>query len=393
MSDVNTQEQVQEEAVVESPNQLADAVWNEKVVEEKKEEVVSEKKEEVAATIEEKKEEAKDNIVDANQYLKENLGFDNWELAKKEVEELRKLKGVKPELSFANEDSKKILEALAGGKEDALYDYMVKKRQFAQVEQMSLDKPADAEQVLKLSFQLKYQDLSASEISDLITEKYAKPEKPAQQDDETDQEYTERVAKWNQQCETVDKRMVRDAKIERPELLKLKNELILPEIPKEESKANQPTPEQLAAAKKLSDSFQTYNSAVKELAGFAANVKDKDVDYSVAYTASDADKTQVEASMKAFVESGFDANILFANRWLNQDGTANLKQMTEDLLLLTAKESAFQKIANEAANRRMEEYVKTRKNINLTEVDQTKKFDPTNEKNELDKVRDWAFSV
>jgi len=53
--------------------------------------------------------------------LKTNLGFDTWDDAKKQFEELKNLKetaSTKEEIKFANEQSKKLFDLLKEGKED-----------------------------------------------------------------------------------------------------------------------------------------------------------------------------------------------------------------------------------------------------------------------------------
>ena len=56
--------------------------------------------------------ETDEEIIDANTYLKEQLGYDDWETAKAEIEKLR----AKQDLEFTDDQSKKIHELLRQGK-------------------------------------------------------------------------------------------------------------------------------------------------------------------------------------------------------------------------------------------------------------------------------------
>ena len=65
-----------------------------------------------------------EEVVDANEYLKTNLGYESWEAAKAEIEELRQLKAnpTKAEIKYENEVSKKLAEAWMAGKTDEVYE-------------------------------------------------------------------------------------------------------------------------------------------------------------------------------------------------------------------------------------------------------------------------------
>ncbi len=63
-----------------------------------------------------------DEIVDANAYIKEQLGFDDWETAKTEIEKLKATQ--KAEIQFADEESKRIHELIRTGNKKAVSKYL-----------------------------------------------------------------------------------------------------------------------------------------------------------------------------------------------------------------------------------------------------------------------------
>lgn len=122
----------------------------------------------------------------------------------------------------------------------------------------------------------------------------------------------------------------------------------------------------MAAGAKLKETFlKNADTIVNAFKGFEAQVKDKDVDYTVNYTPSKEEKQAVGDRLKQFAESGFNANVILADRWVKEDGTLNESQMTEDLSRIFMGKNADQKIASEAANQRLELYLKGKKNITI----------------------------
>ena len=69
-------------------------------------------------------------------------------------------------------------------------------------------------------------------IYDIINEQYTKPEKPVRDSLDEDDEYNAKVAKWQSQCDQIDRKIIREAKMAKPDLLKYKTELVYPEIQK-----------------------------------------------------------------------------------------------------------------------------------------------------------------
>lgn len=325
--------------------------------------------ESVAEPIVEKKTE--ETIVDANEYLKTNLGFDNWEAAKKEVDELRLLRTAAKtpaEIEFANEASRQHFEAIRLGKEDEWYELVSQKKQIAKAEKLDVTNPKEAADLIKMTLHLKHKDLESYEVQDLFEEQYSKPEKPKQDVDQTDEEYDETVKAWQTKCTAIDRKIVRDAKLAKPELSQLNSQIVFPDIPKVEPvpEKREPSQEELTKFRNMVDGFnKDVEATISGLNSFDVAVKDGDVEIASSYVFTPEEKAFAVQKLKTFAEQGFNANNLFADRWVNEDNTFNVSRMIQDWLRLESGEKIDQKFAQDAAAKRMKQYKAEKKNINL----------------------------
>ena len=346
-------------------NGLAAAVWGgeqvQPVVEQKQEQAVVE-------TVQEQKpaEEVKEEVIDANEYLKTNLGYDDWDSAKKDIEEWRKVKG-KPVVEFPNEESKAIYENLSKGDKKAVLEILEKQARLETI--LSSDVTEDnAAEIVKMNMREKYKDLTASEIEYKFNKIFGVPAKPVQSDSELDEDYGARVAQWEAQVRDIKTDLVIEAKTLKPELGKLKQDLVFPNIQQESTAAKEPSQEELEVFNKQKETFlQAAIATVNSFNGFSAEVKDKDVNYSVSYELSKEEKAGVESAVKVFTESGFDANAVLATRWLKDDGSINEAQVVKDLALLFNGEKISQKYVTDSAAKRLDAFLKDKKNITINQ--------------------------
>ena len=201
-----------------------------------------------------------------------------------------------------------------------------------------------------------------------------------------DDDYNQRVSNWETKINEIEKRLVIEAKMVKPELEKIKSSLILPDINPVQKKA-EITPEELEQHKKYMDNyFGAVETTLNSFEGFSTTVKDEGADFNVAYIPSDEEKQQVAQQMRYFAENNLDANMLFADRWVNDDGTINTKQMTKDLFLLQNEGKITQKYVNEAANKRLAMHLKNQSNIDLGKTTSSGTLSMDNRQSEMDKL-------
>ena len=361
-------EQVQEQQV-QQPT-LAEMVW-----EGKQPIKVEEKKEEAAAEIKEEK------APDVNELLKANLGYESWETAKTELEELKAFKN-KPveEVKFANEESKNLHDAIIAGDKKKVLNILKRQETLDEIMTAHVTKET-APSIVKMSMQEKYKGLSQTQIEYKYNKEFGIPSKPVMSDTDTAEEYADKVSEWEAKVKNIEEELLIEAAIVKPDLEKLRSELILPDSSKSAKPETnvQPTQEDLDAAQKQREAFlQDIDKSLGEFSGFSVSVKDKDVDFAVSYSPSQDEKKEVVDSFKKFAEKNFDANALFAPRWVNKDNTLNVAQMVKDYLRIHASEKANEKLVNDAANQRLEIFLKEKKQVNLNGSAQSGDFMPDN---------------
>lgn len=354
----------------------------EEKIETKKEEV---KKDEKVAEVkqEEKKEESK--------VWHKDFGWETEEAAKAEIAELKKLKDQKPEYKFENDESKRLAEAISKGDRKTVLSILETQERLESLVSAEVNDET-AESIIKLNMSLKYKDLSQKEIDYKFNKEYGFPKEPTPKDDDLDGEFEARKAEWQEKVNDIKMTRAIEAKLAKPELEKLKTQIVLPDI-SQSSEQKQPTQEELDAVKKYDDNYvQSVEDSVKNFGGVTVAVKNEVVDFAVEYGATDEDKKSLSSLMKEFQKGGYDANGLFADLWVNEDKTLKTNEMIEDYYLIKNKKAMFSKIANDSANKAIEAYIKGKKKINVNETSNSGTAEITNEgKTELDLVRDAIF--
>lgn len=304
------------------------------------------------------------SVVDANEWIKNEFGYNSADEIKEQLSKLKEQK--ESGLEFANEDSKKIFDYLKEGKTEDVYEYLAEKKKFEKYLGSEIDDKL-AEEIVKFGMKKQYANLSDEHIDRLFNKQFALPKKPVQSELESDEAYEERVKEWEGEVQNVKTDLLIQAQIVKPEIEKYKNELILPEIKGSEDSKFEFTQEDLQEFENAKKSFlDVVGKTISSFKGFEAQVKDKDVEFSVSYTNSDEEKQLINGKIKEFVDSGFNANDLFAERWVEDDGqTLKVEQMIKDLSVLYNSDKAIQKIAADASNKRIEAYLREKKQIDV----------------------------
>ena len=330
---------------------------------------------------------------DPKDWLKQEFDVDDVSVIKGEREELKTLREKVKEQDFVNEDSKKVYDYLKGGKEDDLYNFLNQKKQVEKLSKADLTDKSIAAELVKFGIQRENPSLTSDDVDFLFKQKYSIPKEPKEEDFAIDTDYEAALGTWKEQVQNIEKGMVIEAKMQQPKLAQLQQEIVLPDIRKEQQ-SNAPSQEDLAALQQMQQSFlQTVKTSVDGFKGFDVNVKDKDVDYVVSYAPSVEEKTLVSEKLNEFAQSGFDANVVLAERWVNKDGKSlNVEQMVKDLSLIYSNEKQSQKLVADAANKRLELYLKEKKNINLNETNNSQ-FVPNGQKNQQEALVDALLAI
>ena len=349
---IETVETQTQQAPVET-NAFDDGAWSE-------EPIVAVKKEEIASAITPVIEPVINNA-NYDSFVKEKFGFDSVEIAETELKRLKEIKPVE-EVKFANTESETFYKALLEGKEDDVLNFLSTKKKLERLSTADVTLNT-AEEIIKLGLQSKYKDLSPDEINFEFKEQFSYPDKPDQDtDNETDDDYAKRVSKWEEKIKAVQQKIVIEAKKFKPELDKLKTELVLPNIQKPVVTSNEPTEEDKAELQKIrTDYEQALDSDYSKFNGFSVTVKNDDVEVQIPFIVTSEEKEALKNDFK-----NFDSDDYFGKRWFGEDGKPKVTDMMADKYFLENRDKIIQKAANEAVAQFKEKYIKARGNINIT---------------------------
>lgn len=336
-----------------------------------------------------------EEILEPTEWLKREFDIEDPNVLKQQINEYKELKA-KPqeEQKFTDETSKQIYELLREGGEKKKEVVRILKEQEYIEELVGLEVNKDnAADIIKLQMKLKNKQLSPQEIDFEYKQNYELPKEPVQKATEEDDDFNERHEEWKERCVNIETRRVIAAKLAQPELSNLKSELVLPEINKGQQDVPVPSPEDLAAFEQTKNSFiQSAKQTIDGFNGFNVQVKDKDVDFSVNYTPSTDERKLLSDTLTKLADAGFDANEIFANRWYDiENKTFKIDQMTEDLSRILIGKNSDQKLAMDAANKRMDAFLAEKKNVSVSEGNRNSTFQPNAEQSSSEKLASAFF--
>ena len=319
---------------------------------------------------------------DSNQFLKERFGFESVEQAE---EEFKRFREPKEEFKFQDDMSKTLFDAIKEGKTDDIYEILNQQKKLDKLISNELT-PDLAVDIIKTNIQNKYKDLTSDEVDLLFYDQYFVPSKPEQAYDESDEDYATKVKTWQSQLDYLDKKMMIEAKVIRPELTKLKSELKLPDIygeAQQEAESREEV-EKMQQARSIYE--RTLDSDFQSFSGFTVSVKDEDVEIPISFNVAEEERLAMKNTL-----ADFDSDSYFGERWFAEDGKPKVQQMMADKYLLENYNKILQKVANEAASQRMLAHLKKTGNININQP--TPQGTPTPSANaERDRLAAWAFS-
>ncbi len=170
-----------------------------------------------------------EQTVDANEYLKTTLGYENWDAAKADIETLRQKAATPTELKFDNEFNEKLFKAIKEGKTQEVYTFLDQQQKIEKLTSVEVNKESAAD-IIKLGMQFKYKDLTPSEIEYKFNKQFALPKEPKIAIDEDEEDFEVRKTDWQNQVMDIEMNKIIEAKLIRPELENAKSKISLPEI-------------------------------------------------------------------------------------------------------------------------------------------------------------------
>jgi len=319
---------------------------------------------------------------DSNQFLKEKFGFDNIEQAEQEFKKIKESKD--SEFNFENETSRNLFNAIKEGKLDEIYDVLSQQKRLEKLTNSEINGNL-AVDIIRTNLQNKYKDLTSDEVDLLFYQNYNFPQRPEKSFEDTDEDYEQKLNGWQNEIDFIERRMIIDAKVIKPELEKLKSEIRLPDVYGLEQQEAQSREAFEMATQARQVYERTLESDFKNFNGFEVTVKDEDVEVPVNYNISEEEKLDLKNRL-----SDFDSDAYYENRWFNKDGTPNVKQAMQDIYLLENFDKISKKLVNEAASQVKLAYIKNSGNVTLNP--KTPQGTPQPNPNaQMEDLAMWAF--
>jgi hypothetical protein len=321
-------------------------------------------------------------------FIKERFGFDTVDEAEKEFMRLIEEREQSPSFDFSDDVSRTLFDAIKEGKTDDVYQILNQQKKIDKLISSELTTDIAAE-IVKTNIQNKFKDLSTDEVDLLFYDQFFVPLKPEQGYDETDDDYADKLKTWQAQADYTEKRLMIEAKVLRPEIEKLKSEIKLPDIYNEAGREAQYQEEFEYLQQARSIYEKTLDSEFQSFNGFNVSVKDDDVEIPISFNVAEDERLALKQEL-----SDFDGEAYLENRWFNEEGKPNVRQIMADKYVLENLPRILQKVANEAASQRLLAHLKKSGNINLNQTPTPQGTAPSLNPNAAiqEQLANWAFS-
>lgn len=321
-------------------------------------------------------------------FIKERFGFDTVDEAEQEFLRLIEEREQAPSFDFSDDVSRTLFDAIREGKTDDVYQILNEQKRLEKLTSSELTTEIAAE-IVKTNIQNKFKDLSADEVDLLFYDQFFVPLKPEQGYDETDEDYAVKLNAWQAQADYTEKRLMIEAKVLRPEIAKLKSEIKLPDIYNEAGREAQYQEEFEYLQQARSVYERTLDSEFQSFNGFNVSVKDDDVEIPISFNVAEDERLALKQEL-----SDFDGEAYLENRWFNEEGKPNVRQIMADKYVLENLPRILQKVANEAASQRLLAHLKKSGNISLNQTPTPQGTAPSLNPNAAiqEQLANWAFS-
>lgn len=289
-----------------------------------------------------------EEVVDANEYLKTNLGYESWEAAKAEIEELRQLKAnpTKAEIKYENEVSQKLAQAWMAGKTDEVFEYLNEQRQLDRLTTAEVSKDT-ADEIIKLGMKLRYKDegLNETEIAYKFNKQYSIPKEPVELASETAEEFEQRHNDWKEQVADIEMSKIIDAKVAKRDLEAAKQKLVLPTV---ESSVDE---DYIQYKKDLEESAKIDEETKIAYKAFTPEAVEAKMNFN-----DEANKIAFEFQYKPTQEEFAQAVEMVTNpekfwgMYKNSDGSPNRQKFLQDIQFLVSREKMTMEAMKQAKN-------------------------------------------
>jgi hypothetical protein len=284
--------------------------------------------------------ETKDEVdYDAIVKAKTEGKFDTWEAM------MSKLSAETTEAIEYSENSKKIIEALKEGKEDELAEILYQRKVLSGADKM------DESEAIKLAIQIQNPDFSAEDIEDEYDQRYGIG---VDKDDMDDAEYAkiERRAK---------RKLATDAKVAKEFLVKLKDDIKLPDFKTATAEADPEAMEFITKTESFQKQFsESLENNLKSFDKLDLSIADQDVQFKHEYSISDVEKSDLRTKASdywKYLESRYA-----------KDGKYDTQKLAVDIFKIENFDRILKSSITRASNLAKVELVKGVANVSSTGI-------------------------
>ena len=317
-------------------------------------------------------------LVDYTAFLKENFGVESIDEAKSQWQSLQELKTkqASPEAqAFTPEAIREAAQILE------------KQDRWARLTEGEITKE-NAADIVKEHMKHRYSGLTTDQVNYKFNKQFGIPKAPVQLVTEDDDEFLIRKNEWNEQVANAEMELIIEANLAKPDLIKAKEELKLPNIQLQQSVVDEDYEAYKASSAAVSEKVNNILiPAIKALKesdvnlGIKVQDANNQLDFEVALTPTSEDfekARQDSLSFDSFINKVcYDANGNF------------LPQNVQKLILLYENYDKYaQSIARQAVNAERKRVV-TKEAPHLAD---TKDFNVNGEKSEFQKQMEFALS-
>lgn len=269
------------------------------------------------------------------------------------------------ELTFKDEESKKIFDYLREGKVDDVLQVYNEQRRLANLDKMS-DKDA-----LKMMLEYKNPSFTAEDIEEEVETRYQaeRPEEPIEDeyiDDDAfvtaKKQYQKDLAKYEKDQKRYERQMKLDGQAAKEYLSTLKKDILLPDINPVQAG---PTDEDLQAQREAAiaernsylDSLKKTSAEFKEI---PFEVNDEGVNFKGAFQIDDSDRNSL---VKDLTEKNVIDDLIMS-RYVKEDGY-DTNQLMKDIYVLNNMDKILKSAIKQAIAQTSLDHLKQLKNIDL----------------------------
>lgn len=278
--------------------------------------------------------------------FKEKFGYETPEAAIQDIERLRAFEAQPrtPEFTVPDEESARILKALAAGKKEDVWKALDHEMRIDRLLNADVNKDS-AVDIVKMGMALKYKDLTPDEINYKFNKQFSIPPKPTQTLEEEDADFQQRLSVWQEQANDKQMELMIEAKLAKPELQNAKGKLEIPDIETPVDEGYIQYQKMLEeSAKQDAETKAAYQKLTPQAIETKLNFKDEanKIAFEFQYQ-PDAEK------FKKAVEIASDSD-LFWKTFMNSDGSPNRTLFLESIMYALDKQNLLMSAMNQAKN-------------------------------------------